>query len=307
MKRYSVSHETTYKYGLPVEFGMHTARLSPVSGPRQKLIDHQIDVIPQPTWTVAFTDHFGNGMQHIAIETAHQLLSVTQRSIIEIATPEWSEVPPGPPWETVRDAMIADAFSVYPEAAEFIYPSPLVVFDPAATEFARRAFAAGVPIAQAALNLACMFKAEFAYAPGATTIATSVPEIMTGRQGVCQDFAHAMIAGLRSLRIPARYVSGYLKTYAPPGLETASEPLVGADATHAWVSVWCGPDLGWLEFDPTNALAVTDEHISVAYGRDFSDVTPLRGVIVGGGDHTPGVAVTVELLANETGGETPPQ
>lgn len=297
MKRYSVTHETKYTYDLPVELGLHTARLSPITGLRQKLCAHEIDVAPHPAWSVAFTDHFGNSMQHIAVETSHDMLTVTQRSIVEVVSPDWQAVLPGPAWETVSDGMAADSFPAYPDVAEFIYPSPLAMIDDGATAFARRVFTPGAPLAQAALNLAQLFKAEFAYVPGSTTIATSVPEVFAGRRGVCQDFAHAMIAGLRGLRIPARYVSGYLKTYAPDGM--GGNTLVGADASHAWVSVWCGPELGWLEFDPTNAMAVGDEHIVVAYGRDFSDVTPLRGVILGGGFHRLDVTVNVALAESQ--------
>lgn len=292
MKRYSISHETTYHYATPVELGLHEARLSPVNAPHQKLLEHEIEVTPIPAWTVAFIDHFGNNMQHIAIEHSHDALTVIQRSVVEIDVPRGT-LNAGPAWETLREAMLEDD---YPDVAEFIYPSPHVILDEAATEFALQAFTPGAPVAEAALKLACLFKSEFTYAPGATTIATTVPEILEGRRGVCQDFAHAMIAGLRALKIPVRYVSGYLKTYAPQRDGGQSPALVGADATHAWVSVWCGPELGWMDFDPTNALAVADEHIAVAYGRDFSDVTPLRGVIVGGGTHTPDVRVTVTHL-----------
>lgn len=294
MTRYGITHETKYQYGIPVELGLHTARLSPAETANQKLVEHRIDVTPVPAWSVAFQDHFGNSMHHIAIESSHQELVVTQHAIVEITPPNWTEPPPGPAWETIRDAMRADAFPLYPDVAEFIYPSPLAPLDWHATDFAQTAFVPGAPIAQATFSLAKAFKAQFAYVPGATTIATPVAEIMSGRKGVCQDFAHAMIAGVRGLGLPARYVSGYLKTHGPANTPAAG--LVGADASHAWVSVWCGPDLGWLEFDPTNALAVTHEHIAVAYGCDFSDVTPLRGVIMGGGDHTLAVGVKVELL-----------
>ncbi len=294
MKRYGITHETKYTYGTTVDLGLHTARLSPIENSRQKLLEHQIDVSPQPAWSVAFHDHFGNSMHHIAIETAHQELIVVQRAIVEVTSPDWTELPSAPAWETVREAMRADAFPAFPDVSEFIYASPLVSFDLAATVFAQESFTPGAPLAQAAYALAKSFKAQFAYVPGATTIRTSVPEIMEGRKGVCQDFAHAMIAGLRGLGLPARYVSGYLKTHGPANAEGIT--LIGADASHAWVSVWCGLEHGWLEFDPTNALVVTNEHIAVAYGRDFSDVTPLRGVIMGGGEHTLDVAVRVELL-----------
>ncbi|MHB1206806.1 MAG: transglutaminase family protein [Rhodospirillaceae bacterium] len=295
MKRYAVRHETKYNYSLPVELGLHMARLSPLNGPLQRRLEHTIDVSPTPAWAMAFNDHFGNGLHHFAIETTHTEFKVVQQTVVEITAAPWSAASPAPAWETVRDGMRADAFPEYPEAAEFIYPSPLVAIDPAATAYAAESFTPGVSPIAAAYDLAKRFKADFTYAPGSTTIDTAVPEIMAARHGVCQDFSHAMISGLRGLGLPARYVSGYLKTHSAAG--TPEEPaLIGADASHAWVSLWCGPDVGWVEFDPTNALIVGEEHIAVAFGRDFTDVTPLRGLITGGGEHSLAVAVKVELL-----------
>jgi len=299
MKRYAVTHTTKYTYGEPVELGLHSARLSPMDSPRQKLLDHMIEVSPTPTWAMVFTDHFGNSMHHITVETPHDELIVTQRTTIDIVPPTWTQTPTGPAWEDVRDSLRADGFPEYPDVAEFVYASPLVPIDDAATAYAAESFKPGSPIIAAAFELTRRFKADFSYSPGSTTISTPVGEIMSARRGVCQDFTHAMISGLRGLGLPARYVSGYLRTYAAPTAGTytqANQPLVGADASHAWVAVWCGPDWGWLEFDPTNALMVHDEHIATAFGRDFLDVTPLRGVITGGGQHSLAVAVTVQLL-----------
>ena len=293
MKRYAVRHETKYTYSSPVELGLHIARLSPINGPLQRRLEHNIDVSPTPAWSMAFNDHFGNGLHHFAIETSHREFKVVQHTVVEITAPAWTPASPAPAWEAVRDGMLADAFPEDPEAAEFIYASPLVVIDPDATAYAAKSFAPGASLIAAAFDLAKRFKADFKYAPGTTTITTGVPEIMAERHGVCQDFTHAMISGLRGLGLPARYVSGYLKTH---GGGPASPALIGADASHAWVSLWCGPEIGWVEFDPTNALIVGEEHIAVAYGRDFTDVTPLRGLITGGGDHTLDVAVKVEQI-----------
>lgn len=302
MKRYAVRHETKYTYAAQVEFGLHIARLSPVNSALQQRIDHVIDVSPMPAWAMAFSDHFGNGLHHFAIETAHTEFTVVQKTTVEITASSLTADSPAPAWETVQDGMRADAFPEFPEPAEFIYPSPLVAIDPAATAYAAESFTPGASLLAAAFDLTKRIKADFAYVPGSTTIDTPVAEIMAKRHGVCQDFTHAMISGLRGLGLPARYVSGYLKTHGPaPKPDTPKKPeeasLVGADASHAWVSVWCGPEVGWVEFDPTNALMVAEEHIAVAYGRDFTDVTPLRGLITGGGAHTLAVAVAVELLA----------
>ena len=306
MKRYAVHHETKYTYAQPVDFGLHIARLSPINGPLQRRLEHAIEVTPTPAWTTAFNDHFGNGLHHFAIETSHTEFRVIQRTVVEITAAPWDADAPAEGWETVRDGMGADAFPAYPDVAEFIYPSPLVPIDAAATGYAAESFTPGVSPVAAAFDLAKRIKAEFAYKPGSTTIDTPVSEIMSARHGVCQDFAHAMISGLRGLGLPARYVSGYLKTHAAPAETDAKEAaapvqtaLVGADASHAWVSVWCGREIGWVEFDPTNALMVAEEHVSLAYGRDFTDVTPLRGLITGGGKHTLAVGVKVELLPDE--------
>jgi transglutaminase-like putative cysteine protease len=299
MKRYAVRHETKYNYSSPVELGLHMARLSPLNSPLQRRLEHTIDVSPTPAWAMAFTDHFGNGLHHFAIETAHTEFKVVQQTVVEITAAPWSAASTAPAWETVRDGMRADAFPEYPEPAEFIYPSPLIAIDPAATAYAAESFTPGASPIAAAFDLTKRIRTDFAYAPGATTIDTPVSEIMAARHGVCQDFTHAMISGLRGLGLPARYVSGYLKTHGAPAASGAAEDvaLIGADASHAWVSLWCGPDVGWVEFDPTNALIVAEEHIAVAFGRDFTDVTPLRGLITGGGEHTLAVAVKVELLA----------
>jgi transglutaminase-like putative cysteine protease len=173
--------------------------------------------------------------------------------------------------------------------AVFAFPSPLVPLDAAARAYCAEALKAGRPIVPAVAEIMGRIKRDFAYVPGATTVTTPVGEVMQKRRGVCQDFAHAMLAGLRAHGLPARYVSGYIRTRPAPG-GTARR---GGDASHAWVAAWCGPELGWLEFDPTNDMMVGEEHIVLAHGRDFSDVSPLRGVILGGGTHTVEVSVTV--------------
>jgi transglutaminase-like putative cysteine protease len=197
----------------------------------------------------------------------------------------------GPAWQTIRDAMREDGFPDAPIVAEFVFPSPLAAPEERATQLARESFADGRPIVAALRALCERIHGEFAYVPNSTDIATQVSEVMRTRCGVCQDFAHVMIAGLRGLGLPARYVSGYLHNR-----RVGEGARLGADAGHAWVSAWCGETLGWVELDPTNNLFVENEHVVVAYGRDFSDVTPLRGVILGGGTHTLSVGVSVTEL-----------
>ena len=289
MRRYAVRHATLYQYSAPVDLGLHQLRLTPFAIGRQSVVNHTIEIVPEPESLVEFTDHFGNGVQSATIESRHQEFSVVLQATIEIADADGSPLADGPAWETIRAAMQGDGFPEPPEIAEFTYASPLAQHDEGATAYAAQSFPSGALMVPALRDLLARMRADFAYTPGVTDITTSVAQVMQSRAGVCQDFAHVMIAGLRGLGLPARYVSGYLRTY-PPEDGTA---LQGADASHAWVSVWCGAEIGWIDCDPTNNLIVNDEHIAVAYGRDFSDVTPLRGVILGGGQHNLSVAVTV--------------
>ena len=289
MTRYAVRHETTYAYGATVDLGSHMLRMTPLDGERQHVIAHDLEMTPRPQRVSAFRDHFGNGVHHVAVEAPHDDFSVVLRATVDVEPPAWTVPPSGPAWESVRETMRADGFPGPPEVAEFVEPSPLAPRDHAATDYARVSFPESQPIVTGAIDLMGRFRADFAYAPGTTDVSTSVAEVMTSRRGVCQDFAHAMIAGLRGLGLPVRYVSGYLRT---------GNAFRGGDASHAWISLWCGDEVGWIEFDPTNNFLVRDGHIAVAYGRDFSDVTPMRGVILGGGRHSHTVAVNVEQLTN---------
>ena len=191
--------------------------------------------------------------------------------------------------------MRGDGFPSPTAPAEFVFPSPLADPVEAASAYARPSFTAGRPLVEALRELTRRIHADFVYQTNLTDVSTMVSEVIAMRRGVCQDFAHVMIAGLRGLGLPARYVSGYIRTPGAGGNGGAA--LLGAGASHAWVSVWCGEEIGWLELDPTNDRVVADEHVAVAYGRDFSDVTPLRGVILGGGKHSLKVAVSVAELA----------
>jgi transglutaminase-like putative cysteine protease len=290
MRRYAIRHETVYGYRAPVDIGFHLLRLTPLTMRGQRVHGQALTVAPLPARQHMFVDHFGNVVHHIAIEARHSEFSVTLDANVEVTRGAASEE--GPAWETVRAAMQADGFPSPPAVAEFIYPSPLVALEDSAGLYAAQSFAADRPIVAALRDLARRIHADFAYTPNATTVSTKVAEVLATRRGVCQDFAHLMIAGLRGLGLPARYVSGYLRT-APAEGEDARR---GYDASHAWVSAWCGGALGWVDLDPTNDLLVGEEHVAVAYGRDFSDVTPLRGVILGGGSHTLSVAVSVTEL-----------
>jgi transglutaminase-like putative cysteine protease len=288
--RYAVSHRTHYAYGSPVDVGLHMLRLTPLDVAGQRIERQQLLIDPRPDQFVAFIDHFGNAVHYASVETIHEQFSVTLDAVVEVArnVPEDE----GPAWEEVRDAMRSDGFPDAAAIAEFVFASPLAALDDGATRYAAASFPEKRPVRAALADLTQRIHRDFAYTPNVTTVSTSVAEIAASRRGVCQDFSHLMIAGLRGLGLPVRYVSGYIVTEPPEG----GEARQGGDASHAWVSVWCGATLGWIEFDPTNNLVVRDEHVVVAYGRDFSDVAPLRGVILGGGSHLLTVGVSVTAL-----------
>jgi len=294
LKRLSVRHETQYTYGAPVDIGLHLLRLTPPAMDGQHPVSQSLNISPEPARIEAFQDHFGNAVHFVAVEAMHDRFVVTLEAHLELSRPV--VVSEGPPWEDVRDSLRDDGFPAAVRVAEFVYPSPLAFPEPAATEYAEVSFPKGLPMVVALRDLTSRIHHDFRYAPNSTSVETRAAEVLKMRRGVCQDFAHLMIAALRGLGIPARYVSGYVKTRASDG-ETAR---AGSDATHAWVSAWCGADLEWVEFDPTNNLQVQNEHIVLAYGREFPDATPLRGVILGGGNHTLKVDVAVH---NEDGAE----
>jgi transglutaminase-like putative cysteine protease len=290
--RYAVKHTTRYHYGAPVDLGYHLLRLVPPTTARQRLVEHAIAISPRPERLGAFLDHFGNAVRHVAIERRHDAFAAELSAVVDV---EPAGAPPaeGPAWDAIAASLRDDGLPAETGAAEFAYPSPLVPRDAAARAYCADALAPRRPIVPAVAEIMGRIKRDFAYVPGATTVTTPVAEVMQRRRGVCQDFAHAMLAGLRAHGLPARYVSGYIRTRPAPGAAARR----GGDASHAWVGVWCGPELGWIEFDPTNDLVVGEEHIVLAYGRDFSDVSPLRGVILGGGAHTVEVSVTVAPAA----------
>ena len=265
--------------------------LTPRELPWQKRLAHHISVEPQPGEIAAHTDYFGNPASHLQIAAAHGGLVVRAASSVEIAPrAAGAEKAQAPPWESLREQLRAPPAALL-EAAEFLYESPQVGIMRELAEYAAPSFPAGRAVHAAARDLTRRIHAEFTFDPKATSVSTPLAEVLKQRRGVCQDFAHLMIGCLRALGLAARYVSGYILTTPPPGRPR----LVGADASHAWVSVYCG-DAGWIDLDPTNDCYVDDEHITLAWGRDFSDVTPMRGVILGGGEQTLAVRVTVTPL-----------
>jgi transglutaminase-like putative cysteine protease len=289
---YDIRHVTAYSYESPVNFARCSLRLQPRRGDGQELISHTVDIRPRPTDRTARQDFFGTRTESILIETAHRSLRIDSRSRVSVSRSAPDRAAQSRPWEIVRDVAI-EAKSLGPTSPiGYIFASPLVPVQRPVTAYASASFPPRGGILAGAVDLMHRIRADFKYDPKATVISTPLHEVFEKRHGVCQDFAHVMIAGLRGLGLPAAYVSGYLRTIPPPG----KERLQGADATHAWVSLWCGDGLGWIGFDPTNDILVENDHIILAVGRDFSDVSPVDGIIVGSRKQKLNVAVDVLLV-----------
>jgi transglutaminase-like putative cysteine protease len=289
---YDIRHVTTYAYESPVSFARCTLRLEPRSCGGQDLISHSVEIRPRPSDRNVRRDFFGTLTESVVIEAAHKTLRIDSRSRVSISREVPARDAASPPWESIRDVAF-EATSLGPSSpVGYVFASPLVpVLHPVST-YAAQSFAPGTGILAGAVELMHRIRGEFRYDPKATVISTPLKEVFDNRHGVCQDFAHVMIAGLRGLGLPAAYVSGYLRTIPPPG----QPRLQGTDATHAWVSVWCGDELGWIGLDPTNDLLIGHDHIELAMGRDFSDVSPVDGIIVGSPRQKLGVAVDVVLV-----------
>lgn len=291
---YEISHTTTYEYHDTVSLSHHSLRLSPREFPRQKSLEATLKIAPDPNTIESRVDYFGNQMTFVTVEGTHRRLVVTSSSKIEVKEP----VVPLPAetlaWEEVRGFFrkLAQGSTELEdndlEAGEFVYPSSHIPLLPQFADYAAPSFPPGRPVFEAVLDLTDRIFKEFKFDPKATTVATPLEEVMRCKRGVCQDFAHLEIACLRSMGIPARYVSGYLETDPPPG----KPRLAGADASHAWLAFYC-PGTGWIDLDPTNNLVPSTRHITVAWGRDYGDVSPIRGVILGSGDHSLKVEVDV--------------
>jgi transglutaminase-like putative cysteine protease len=288
-----VRHVTHYRYAEPVSTSHHDARVAPLATELQRPLAHVVEVRPAPTSRAERTDFFGNRALHFELREPHDELEVTATSVVALTPASPPLALATPPWEAVRDRLRTDRRRDLLDAYAFTFPSPLVRPSAALAEYARPSFPQGRPVLAAVRDLTSRIHADFTYDPEATDVSTPVDEVLAHRRGVCQDFAHLEIACLRAMGLPARYVSGYLLTRPPPG----KPKLVGADASHAWVATFV-PDWGWVELDPTNDLIPSDEHVRVAFGRDFGDVTPIRGVILGGGAHEIDVAVDVSPVAD---------
>jgi transglutaminase-like putative cysteine protease len=285
---YTVSHRTTYRYSTPVSFSLHRLHLSPRPCPNQTCQRTALSVSPTPTVQSQAIDYFGNPVTNITVQDEHHVLELHARSIIDVAPPPIPLAEATAPWDALSGELTADTSKSGLDALQYIFDSPLSAAAPALADYAGASFQPRRPVLDAAKELTTRIYNDFTYDSMATTVSTPVDTVFTNRRGVCQDFAHLQIAMLRSVGVPARYVSGYLLTYPPEG----AEKLVGSDASHAWLAVWCGTH-GWIDLDPTNDMFVGDEHVTLAWGRDYADVSPVNGAIFGGGAHSIEVAVDV--------------
>ena len=284
---YRIQHQTLYNSVDPVSVGYNEAWLTPRNTPTQTCASHALEISPEPSILVTRTDYFQNNVTQFAFNQGYQTLKVTALNEVEIreaARPTEG----GPPWEEVVAAVRAHLNAPDFEAYEFTFTSPRCWISQEFLAYGAPSFSAGRPILDAISDLIGRVYDEFEYDPTATTVSTPVEQLFRLRRGVCQDFSHLVISVLRSHGIPARYISGYMRTSPPPG----KPRLVGADASHAWVSVYCGP-LGWIDIDPTNNQFPSTDHITIAWGRDYLDVTPLRGVYIGGSSLKMRVSVDV--------------
>jgi transglutaminase-like putative cysteine protease len=299
--RLRILHQTRYDYSPPVEDAQHVAHLKPLAHAHQRLLAHELRITPQPALLRESLDVYGNACHHFSLHGAHACLVIEAESRVQtLAAPR----PPRhatPAWEKVREHFRYRAGAHWEPAVEFVFPSPCLPREEAFADFARPSFAPGRPLAQAAWDLMQRIHRHMRYESQSTQVGTPALQALQQGKGVCQDFAHILVACCRALGLPARYVSGYLLTQPAPG----QARLVGSDASHAWASVFCpladpdgqvDPDRPgfWLDLDPTNDRAPGEDYVSLATGRDFLDVSPVRGVIRGGASHVLSVAVTVE-------------
>jgi transglutaminase-like putative cysteine protease len=288
---YDVAHSTEYAYSTSVSVSHHIARLTPRAMPHQDCLDHRLHIDPEPAVRGEHVDYFGNVAIFFAMQGGHRNLRVIAHSRVRVLPRRLPPAADTPPWEAATDQ------SVLPlEAVECLFDSPSIRRSSDFAAYAQPSFPPGRSLMEALGDLTHRIHAEFSFEPGATNVATQLPEVLRLRRGVCQDFARLQIACLRSIGVAARYISGYLETTPPPGRPRR----IGADASHAWVAAFC-PGVGWIEVDPTNDMFSSTAHVTLAYGRDYVDVSPIRGVILGGGEHS--LQVSVDVVRSEP---TPP-
>jgi transglutaminase-like putative cysteine protease len=286
---YDVRHTTTFTYEETVSVSHHVLHLAPRLHPRQSCLATALAIEPASSVGSEREDYFGNPVHYLTVQQPHERLVVEARSRVDVRDLAPLDIAASESWDDVLRHFDTPDYADALRAYEYRFDSPYVATNEEVLRYAQTSFIAGRPILEAAMDLTSRIYREFEYRGGVSDVSTPVREVLAMKQGVCQDFAHLQIACLRSVGLAARYVSGYLLTRPPEG----KEKLVGADASHAWISVWAG-EHGWVDFDPTNNLIPSAEHITVAWGRDYGDVSPINGFIVGGGAHQVAVAVDVQ-------------
>ena len=290
--KYRITHLTQYGYSTATPVCHNLVHLTPRQTARQRCRDFVLEISPDPAHVTSRQDYFGNQSSYFSIHQSHAGLCVTARSFITLLPVDLPDADKSPGWESIRDELSSVRAPEWLDAYQFAFDSPCVKSSAELAEYASESFLPQRPILQAVADLNRRIHQDFRYDPQATSVTTPVQEVFQHRHGVCQDFAHVAIGCLRSLGLAARYVSGYLRTLPPPG----QARMVGADASHAWFAVYAGSS-GWVDLDPTNQLLVDTDHITLAWGRDYSDVAPVRGVFVGAGTHS--VTVSVDVLPED--------
>jgi len=286
--KYRIVHKTAYRYSEPASLSQNELFLHPRETVTQHVVNSQLNIVPEPQYRHRRTDYFGNIVDVFMVQHPHNELAMTAASVVDVALPVIPAPESTPAWEDVALNLAEHLQPAALDAYQFVFASPLITVLPDARDFSQRAFPPRTPVLMGALDLIGRIFTEFTYDKSATTVDTTVAQVLAERKGVCQDFAHVAISCLRSLGLAARYVSGYLETQPPPG----KPRLVGADASHAWVSLYV-PDAGWVDLDPTNNVTAGEHHVTIAWGRDYGDVTPVKGVVMGGGRHNLSVMVDV--------------
>lgn len=293
---YRVRHKTVYGYSVPVTLSHHLARLKPRETPYQRVVRSDVVMTPEPSFQRDVADAFGNTATFLIDETPHREMTITSDFTAEIAPPVYPAPESTPAWEETRALLASPTTIELARAAQMTAPSLFVPPSPEAKEYAARSFTPNRPVLAAAEEIMHRIYADFTYDPSATSIATPIWETLKMKRGVCQDFAHVAIACLRSFGVAARYVSGYIRTRRSAQAERTGEiEMIGGDASHAWFSVFV-PSFGWVDLDPTNNIYLHHEHLTVGWGRDFDDMSPVKGVMTGGGLHTISVDVAVRLM-----------
>lgn len=292
--KYRIVHTTSYRYSAPASLSQNELLLHPRPTPSQEVIECCLSIVPKPQYLHCRPDYFGNTVHVFMVQHPHNELVMSATSVVRTSRPVIPVSDATTPFEIAAQRLAERRQPIELEASQFVFASPLVTVNSTATAYAKPSFPPGTPVLTGVSDLVRRIFTEFSYDKTASTVDTRVEQVLANRKGVCQDFAHLAISCLRGLGLAARYVSGYMETIPPPG----KPKLVGADASHAWISIFV-PDFGWVDLDPTNNLLVNESYITVAWGRDYGDVAPVKGVVMGGGAHMLSVMVDVAAQAEE--------